>query len=124
MAFATEQKLYFWLGPAMCTQGWALAQQGKFEEGSALVRQGLGGYDALGVRATYAYHMSGLVEAELARGATADALPLVRDAIAQCDVLLDCFYEPELRRLEGELLRVDGARDAAQAALWASLELA
>jgi TOMM system kinase/cyclase fusion protein len=122
-AFATEQKLYFWLGPAMCTQGWALAQQGNVDEGAALVRQGLGVYDALGVRSTYAYHLSGLIEAQLMQGAAAEALPLVRDAIAQCGVLLDCFYEPELRRLEGELLRADGS-DAAEEALRAALDLA
>ena len=47
-----------------------------------------------------------------------------RSAIAQCGVLLDCFYEPELRRLEGELLHVDGSRDAAEASLRIALDLA
>ena len=123
-AVATEQKLYFWLAPAMCAQGWALAQQGQLDDGIALVRQGLGVYDALGVRTTYAYHMSPMIEAMLAQGATTEALPLVRNAIAECGVLLDCFYEPELRRLEGELLLVDGSRDAAEEAMRTALDLA
>jgi TOMM system kinase/cyclase fusion protein len=124
MAFASEQKLYFWLGPAMCTQGWALAQRGSPDEGIVLMRQGLGVYEALGVRGTYAYHLSGLVEAQLAQGAAAEALPLVRDALGQCAVLLDCFYEPELRRLEGELLRAQGSHGAAEASFHAALALA
>jgi predicted ATPase len=123
-AVATEQKLYFWLAPAMCGQGWALAQQGQLDQGIALVQQGLGVYDALGVRTTYAYHMAPMIEAQLAKGAVAEALPLVQDAITQCGVLLDCFYEPELRRLEGELLLADGSREAGEASLKAALELA
>jgi predicted ATPase len=124
MAFANEQKLYFWLGPAMCTQGWALAQSGQVADGIALVRQGLSIYDMLGVRGTYAYHLSGLIEAQLAQGAVTEALPLVHDALEQCRVLLDCFYEPELRRLEGELLRAQGLQEPAEAALRTARELA
>ena len=124
IAFANEQKLYFWLGPAMCTRGWALAQQGSLEEGVALIRRGLGIYDAIGVRSTYAYHLSGLIEAQLVSGAAAEALPPVREAIAQCETLLDCFYEAELRRLEGELLRVEGREEEAEASFRAALALA
>jgi hypothetical protein len=33
MALATRQKLYFWLGPATCSHGWARVQAGEVAEG-------------------------------------------------------------------------------------------
>ena len=69
-------------------------------------------YDALGVRTTYAYHMSPMIEAQLAKGAVARR-PLVRDAIAQCCELLDCFYEPEPVGSKASCA-TDGSREAGE----------
>jgi len=124
IAVATEQKLHFWLGPAFVTQGWANVQEGRIDEGIAQIQQGLAVYEAIGVRATYAYHSSALVEAHLARRAPEAGLPIVRAALARSDDLVDCFYEAEIRRLEGELLRLQGNEAAAEAAFRDALEIA
>jgi adenylate cyclase len=116
IAFATEQKLHFWLGPALCTQGWAAVRQGRIDEGIGQIEQGLAIYEMIGVRGTYAYHRSGLIEAHLARRDPATGLRLLQDTRERGAALLDCFYDAELRRLEGELLRVHGDEPAAEAA--------
>ena len=124
IAVATEQKLHFWLGPAFVTQGWANVQEGRIDEGIAQIQQGLAVYETIGVLGTYAYHRSALVEAHLARRAPEAGLPIVRAALARSDDLVDCFYEAEIRRLEGELLRLQGNEAAAEAAFRDALEIA
>jgi predicted ATPase len=123
ITLATEQKLYFWLGPAMCTGGWAAVQQGDVEGGIAQIYRGLAVYETVGVRATYAYHLSGLIEAHLRRGAAQEGLALVDGVLPGCQTLLDCFYEAELHRLEGELRRLQGDLPAAQACFHRALEI-
>src|SRR5262245_10318010 len=93
ITLANEQKLYFWLGPAMCTAGWAAVQQGDVEGGIAQIQGGLAVYESVGVRVTYAYHLSGLIEAHLRRKAAQEGLALVDGVLPQCQTLLDCFYE-------------------------------
>jgi TOMM system kinase/cyclase fusion protein len=124
IALATEQKLYFWAGPAICTRGWATLQRGSVDDGIAQMRQGLSIYETLGVRATYAYHLSGLIEAHLKRWAPEEGLALVDDALAGCQTLLDCFYEAELHRLKGELLRLQDDQAEAETSCRTALDLA
>jgi len=113
-----------WLGAALCTQGWAAVQQGDVEAGIARMKKGLTFFERAGVHGTYDYHRSALIEAHLTRGATDEALPIVRDALARCQTLLDCFHQAELHRLEGELLRRRGDEAGAETAFRAALELA
>src|SRR5439155_863322 len=105
-----------WLGAALCTQGWAAVQQGDVEAGIAKMKKGLTFFERAGVHGTYDYHRSALIEAHLTRGATDEALPIVRDALARCQTLLDCFHQAELHRLEGELLRRRGDEAGAETA--------
>jgi predicted ATPase len=113
IALATRQKLYFWLGPATCSHGWARVQLGDAEQGIGEIQQGLGLMQAIGVRTSYPYHLSFLVEAHLGRGAVDEGLAAADEGIGLCRTLLDCFYEPEFHRLRGELLRLRG--DVAEA---------
>ena len=124
ISLATEHKLHFWLGPAFVAQGWATVQEGRIDEGIAQIQQGLAVYQTIGVRATYAYQSSALAEAHLARRAPEAGLPIVRAALARLADLLDCFYEAEVRRLEGELLRLQGDEAAAEAAFRDALAIA
>jgi len=113
-----------WAAPALCTQGWAMAQRGEVEEGIAKMRQGLSRFQRAGLQGTYDYHRTALVDALLLRGEVEEALPIVRDGLARCQTLLDCFHQAELHRLEGELLRRRGDEAGAAAAFRAALELA
>src|SRR5439155_1716131 len=73
-----------WAAPALCTQGWAMAQRGEVEEGIAKMRQGLSRFQRAGLQGTYDYHRTALVDALLLRGEVEEALPLVRDGFARC----------------------------------------
>jgi TOMM system kinase/cyclase fusion protein len=124
IALATEEKLYFWLGIATCLRGWADVADGDPGAGAARIQGGLGILQSIGIRAIYAYYLSFMAEAHLATGAITDGLAVVDEALGLGDQLLDRFYEPELLRLKGELLRRGGDRAGAEQALTRSLELA
>ncbi len=114
IAHAAEQRLPFWLGPAQCSHGWAVAASGDPEGGIAESRQGLGLFQAIGVRAVYPYHLSMLVDACLGAGRTEEGLAAADLALDECRRGLDRLYEAEILRLRGELLRVLGDEAAAE----------
>jgi predicted ATPase len=124
IALATRQKLYFWLGPATCSHGWALVQHGNAAQGVGEIQQGLGLMQAIGVRTSYPYHLSFLVEAHLDAGSVDEGLAAADEGIGMCRTFLDCFYEPELHRLRGELLRRRGDTAGAEASFRQALVLA
>jgi TOMM system kinase/cyclase fusion protein len=123
-AHASEQKLFFFLCPAMCAQGWAAVQEGRPDDGIALIQQGLSVFQMIGVRAFYGYYLSLLADAQLARGATAEGLAAVEEGLTLARTSVDCFYEAELRRLQGELLRLEGRTAEAEASFGQALALA
>ncbi|HJQ85149.1 MAG TPA: hypothetical protein VKA21_13785, partial [Candidatus Binatia bacterium] len=124
LALATEQKLHFWLGPAHAGKGWALLQTGRIDEGVASLEQALAIYDMIGVRATYAYHASALIEGHLLRRAPEPGLALARRLLEQASTQVDTFWCGEIRRLEGELLRLEGDVEGAEAAFCEALRTA
>jgi predicted ATPase len=123
IAQAMDQKLYYWLGSVTCLRGWATIHAGDPEGGIAQVQHGLALFDLIGLRATYGYHLAALAEGHLACGAVEPGLAAVDRALELCAGSLDRFYEPELLRLRGELLRQSGDLDPAEAWLRRSLEL-
>ena len=122
--YARRQLLPMWEGGAHCTRGWAVACLGKPAEGIAEIRLGLQYLDAVGLRATYPFHLGGLVEALLLAGDVDAALVNARQALAMCASGLDRFYEAELIRLEGECLRRLDQFEAAESGFRRGLALA
>src|SRR5262249_51688267 len=74
IAVATEQKLFFWLGPLSSVRGWVAVQQGDIDAGIGSIEQGLTIFTAAAVRATYRCYLAYLVEALLAKGAIDEGL--------------------------------------------------
>jgi class 3 adenylate cyclase/tetratricopeptide (TPR) repeat protein len=122
--YAKTQMLPLWEGVAHCSRGWARACLGEVTNGIAEITLGLHYLDSVGVRATYAYHLSSLVEALLIAGDVEGALAAVRRALSMCANGLDRFYEAELLRLEAECQRRLGDVASAEAGLRRALELA
>ncbi|HLK10753.1 MAG TPA: AAA family ATPase, partial [Candidatus Binatia bacterium] len=122
VAIATEQKLYFWLGPLLSLRGWVSVRRGDVDPGIQLIEQGLGVFASAGVRATYRCYVAYLVEGFLAKGALDEGLAAVERRLEPERPALDVFAEPDLVRLKGELLLARGEREAARAALRAGLE--
>jgi serine/threonine protein kinase/predicted ATPase len=124
VGLATEQELPFLLGLGLCGQGWATCQRGDLAGGTAQIRTGLGLYEGTGARLPRGYWFSYLVEAHLAAGRIDEGLAVIRGALAASETQLDVFFDAELFRLEGELLRASGDAGAAEAAFLKSLEVA
>jgi predicted ATPase len=113
IAAATEQGFPFETANANFDRGWALAHGGQLEEGIAEMR-----------RAKAAFKTSGFVRARF-YGLLAEvcgktdgpepALKAIAEGMAAMVAIGEISYEPELRRLEGELLIMQRAANAAEA---------
>jgi predicted ATPase len=123
IAQAMDQKLYYWLGSVTCLRGWATIHGGDPAAGIAQVEHGLALFDLIGLRASYGYHLAALAEGHLATGSVEPGLAAVDRALGLCETSLDRFYEPELLRLRGELVRRGGDVAGAERWLRRSLEL-
>ena len=106
MALATEQGFVLWLGGAMCTQGWALAAQGKGEEGIRQLRQGLA---TRGRNVGQTHNIAMLAEVYGKTGQPDTGLRLL-DELLDVHMSGEHHYEAELYRLHGELLLQHGHR--------------
>ena len=106
-------------------RGWALVGEGQGEEGIAGLREGLAAYSAIGAQIECSHWLALLAEAYRDTGRPAEGLHPIAEAldhVAQSGIV---YYEPELHRLDGELLCLatgDGQR--AEASFRRALEIA
>jgi class 3 adenylate cyclase/predicted ATPase len=114
LAIMSEQGFGHNLGTTTFTRGWALAVQGRHEEGIAQMRQGLDARRAIGTRITLAEYSARLGEAYGRIGQAEAGLRLLDEALAGVDKG-DRWYEAELHRLKGELLLRQAVPDTSQA---------
>ncbi|MCY1254236.1 TOMM system kinase/cyclase fusion protein [compost metagenome] len=104
ITLSTEQGFPFWLPWGTVLRGWALAEQGNFEDGIAQIRQGLTAYQATGAEWGRPYFLALLAQIyEKARRAEA-GLDVLAEALTTADITGERYYEAELHRLYGELL--------------------
>jgi predicted ATPase len=114
LAIETEQGFGRLLGATMFTRGWALAAQGRHEEGMVQMRQGLATRRAMGARQSEAENLARLGEAYGRIGQVEEGLRLLTEAL---EVMAkgDLWYEAEMHRIQGELLLRQAVPDALQA---------
>jgi class 3 adenylate cyclase/tetratricopeptide (TPR) repeat protein len=123
MQLTSEQEFAFLHASAHCGKGWAACLRGDLAGGTAQIQTGIDLYAATGARLGMGYWYSYLIEAHLAAGRLAEGLAVVRKALAT-EAQLDSYYNADLLRLEGELLRASGDAPAAEAAFWKALAVA
>jgi class 3 adenylate cyclase/predicted ATPase len=110
LALASEQGFGFWIGWAEIMQGWAQAAGGRHGDGVARMREGLAHWRAVGSELGQPYFLT------LLASALADAgdLAAARDALAAGEEVAarngEGWWDPELHRLRGELLLLDGGQ--------------
>ena len=101
---AGEQGVTWWLEGGRALRGWALAQQGRWSEGVAQVREGIAGLRASGIEMRRTFHLALLVESLKAGDQIEEGLAVAAEALAVVEATGERFYEAELHRLRGELL--------------------
>jgi len=105
IALCAEHGFASLLAFATILHGWAMATQGRHEEGVAQLQEGLAAYRTTGAevgRSALAYL---LAEACLEAGRLDDGLNAVTEALAAADEREERSHEAEIHRLKGELLR-------------------
>lgn len=105
LALAQAQELPQWVAWAQTMQGWALAMQGRQTAGITQMREGMAAWRAAGDELDRP-RLLGLL-ADLCRqdGQAAEGLQILTEALALMDPTAERWYEAELSRLKGELLR-------------------
>ena len=84
-------------------RGWALAEQGREEEGIAELRQGLAAYRATGAGLGLPYQLARLAEAYARTGQVQEGLSALSEALLATEKTGDRRWIAELYRLKGEL---------------------
>ncbi len=106
---STEQGFPYWLSGGLYCRGWALAGQGRAEEGAVQIRQGLATNRNTGAEAYVVFQLAALAEAYGEAGQVEEGLAAVAEALVMVDRTGERYYEAEVHRLKGELLRMQTA---------------
>jgi predicted ATPase/DNA-binding winged helix-turn-helix (wHTH) protein len=114
IAHSAEHGLTDYWGWATGLRGWAMAQQGRSEEGIAQLRECLAAFSATEALLR-PYFLCLLAEAWTKTGRFDDGLNALTEALAAADEREIRFYEAETHRLKGELLSKRDDSNAAQA---------
>jgi predicted ATPase len=104
LRIADEHGMPYWLAEGRMMQGWALAEQGREEEGITQMRQGLSAWRALGSGVAASYFLTLPIEAYRRRGQIEEGLNTLAEAFDVVRKTGEGLWEAELYRLKGELL--------------------
>jgi predicted ATPase len=105
VALATEQGFLLWVAWGTSWRGWALVMQDQGEEGMAEVRRGIAACRATGTALLIPYYCSVLADVAAHLGHTEDGLQALAEALDLVHQTEERWWEAELYRLRGELLR-------------------
>jgi predicted ATPase len=100
-----------WMILATTLKGWALFEQGEVEEGEAMLKEGIKAWQARGFAHFTPFLLSLQAEAGLKLQKPIDGMEAVMVAQAIVKGGCDLYWEAELYRLQGELLRALGTDD-------------
>jgi class 3 adenylate cyclase/predicted ATPase len=115
MALSTEHGLTDYLAWATVQRGWAIAEQGRHEEGIAQIKGGLATCRATGVRLLQPYFLCLLADACMNWDRVDDGLDALTEAMAAADERGTRAFGAEMHRLKGELLLRQNDSNTAEA---------
>jgi predicted ATPase len=126
MALCVKYEFPQWLAMAKMAQGWALSEQGRAEReaGTLQIRQGLADWQATGAKLGHSAFLAPLVEQYLKLGQIKEGLSTVAEGLETVDRHGEHWWEPELHRLQGELLLQQGDEGKAEASFNKAIEVA
>jgi len=108
-AYASEHGLSFWMAGSAIMSAWAMIEIGNADDGLAKLRRGLNDWQATGSGTYQTYYLGILARVLTERGELDEASQILDEALALAHHTEERFYEPELYRLQGELLLADAA---------------
>lgn len=126
MAVSAEHQLPLWHTMGTMFRGWALASQGRGDEGIAQLYEGVTGYQGVGMGLGARFMMALLAQAYLNAGKCDDGLSVLTGGLAVVGESEDRFCDAEIQRVKGEFLLGTAPPDlpAAEACFVEALELA
>jgi TOMM system kinase/cyclase fusion protein len=126
IALATAQGFVLFLAHGPILRGWALAEQGQAAEGLAQIRQGIAAKQVIGVESGRSYNLALLADVYGKVGQLDEGLRVLTEAQTVAQATGERFYEAELSRLTGELLRAQSSENhaAAEACFQQALDVA
>jgi predicted ATPase len=126
VAVAAEQGFAQYLATAAILKGWLLTRMGQGDEGLELMRRGLGSGQAKGTGPTTAYFLYLLADAHLLLGEASPGLERLAEALDEINRVGTRAFEPEMHRVQGELLRLfpDGDGAGAEACFQKAINMA
>jgi predicted ATPase/class 3 adenylate cyclase len=102
--FSTEQKFPWWLARSEILYGWSLVQQGKCEDGIAMIEKGIEATGDAGGKISIPYYLSMLVEAYKILRQIDKGYSVLKEALKMIEATGERYWEAELYRLKGELI--------------------
>jgi TOMM system kinase/cyclase fusion protein len=124
IALAADQRLFFWTAIGNLEHGGALLQRSQTDEAIARITQGLDLCRMVGLLASYHYYLTYLAAAYAQAGRVPEGLSVVAEGLTHCESGLSRFYESELHRLHGDLVRLGGDQPAAESSYRRALDVA
>jgi predicted ATPase len=115
VVLCAERGFTQFLAFATAMRGWAIAEQGRHEEGIAQIEEGLAASRATGAELGRPRDLCLLAEACRHTGRLDDGLSALTEALAAADEHENRYYEAETHRLKGELLLKQDDSNAAEA---------
>ena len=112
VTLATEHGFAHLLATGIVLRGWALAEQGKGEEGIVQMREGLAAYRTTGSKLGLPRILAMLAEAYWKLGRVQEGLTALSEALAMAQNTGGRYYKAELHRLKGELLLMESVGDS------------
>jgi predicted ATPase len=122
-----DERFPSWLGTEASYHGEALAMLGRIEEGTTLMRQGLARKHSTGARCASSGTLCALAEVQARAGQPEAGLTIMHQALALVEETDERYYEAELHRVRGELLRArraQGDEAEAEASFHKAIEVA
>ena len=105
ISLGEEHGLSMWLAYARVFQGWALAERGQPAEGLAKLAKALTDCRATRTRMHRPFHLALLAEALHRSGEAEEGLRVLDEALALVEETDERWWEADLHRLKGDLLR-------------------
>jgi class 3 adenylate cyclase/predicted ATPase len=118
VTLATEQGFPLWAATGTCLRGWALAMQGRGEEGMAQISQGIAAWRATGAALFVPCFCTWLADVAAHLGHMAVGLQALAEAHTLMEQHEERYWEAEVCRLRGIVLLQQPGTPQAEAEAW------